>query len=232
MRSKKLTCIDATRMKSFQSGLRSSVFTSLLAGVFSILAIGCASAPTLTPVTNTAQRMDFKGVSVEPPQGDNWYTSPTRRGPPGALVAFYKKMGDWDPEHTAIAALRLVDMQDQRFETADELGRFMDRGFRDDHKRSTRFSLVDSTYTVDASLDAMCVRLHQAQEDRGVPGRAGQRFLIDAHAIRCIHPDSSRHLVDISFSERRRAGLASWWGRGLEKEVEPYLNSLQFLPLE
>ncbi|MDH3280844.1 MAG: hypothetical protein OEQ18_06920 [Gammaproteobacteria bacterium] len=210
----------------------SGAFTAWIAGVFSVLAIGCASAPGLTPITSTAQRMDFRGVSVQPPQGDNWYTAAAQRGPPGTLVAFYKKMGDWTPEHSAIAGLRLLDLDDQRFETAEELGRFMDQVFREDHKRSTRFNLIDSTYAVDASFGAICVRLHQAQEDREVPGRAGQRFLIDAHAIRCIHPRSPRYLVDISFSERRRDNRASWWSRGLQEEVEPYLNSLQFLPLE
>lgn len=208
-----------------------SLYAALLSAAVSLAVLGCAATPALIAVTNTAQRLDFTGASVQPPQGDNWYTASRLRGPPGALAAFYKKRGEWDPEHSAIATLRLVALGDQRFETADELGQFMDRTFRADHARSTRFQLIASTFAVDASFDAVCVRLHQLQEDRGVPGRIGQRFIVDAHAIRCVHPESSGHLVEIAFSERRRAGLASWWESGLAAEVEPYFRSLEFRAL-
>jgi hypothetical protein len=74
----------------------------------------------------------------------------------------------------------------------------------------------------------MCVRIHQAQEDREVPVWRGSVFVIDAHAIRCVHPHSPKYVIDISYSERR---LKDDPPVSLQIEVEPFLKSLEFTPL-
>src|SRR5215510_2714782 len=56
-----------------------------------VLSSGCAAPrPPGTPITAPVERMSFRGFSILPPQGDNWYI--TFREPGG--VAFAKSLLD------------------------------------------------------------------------------------------------------------------------------------------
>ena len=189
----------------------------------------CVVGMRLTPVTDPTQRLHFRGFSVQAPRGEDWYRLETLDQKGIGAVLFHKKLPDFFSRgHTFAASVNVWDMGELRFADPKELGARFDRDFRAAHKGSSRYTFLDSTYTDDETLSAICVRIHQAQEDRQVPGWQRSVFVIDAHAIRCVHPYSPKYVIDISYSERR---LKDDLPIFLQSEVEPFLKSLDFTPL-
>jgi hypothetical protein len=197
---------------------------------FGIAISACVATARLTPVTDSAQRLHFHGFSIQPPKGNDWYRLEVPAQNVGVgVVLFHKKLPDFLIRgHTFAAAVSVWDIGERRFSNAAELGARFDQEFRAAHKSSSRYRFLESTYADDTTLGGICVRIHQAQEDLEVPGWRGSVFVIDAHAIRCVHPHAPKYVIDISYSERR---LKDDPGVSFETEVEPFLKSVVFTPL-
>lgn len=202
-----------------------------LAGFVVSALMGCASAPSLIPVTDSSQRLEFKGFSVQPPAGRNWFLA-ARSGADVPVAALAKRLEDAESQrarrHSIVAMARLIDAGDRRFANAAELRTYVEHTIKEDSTRDPRFRLRELTTATDSSLAALCMKYDMIKEDRGVPGQVGVVFIMDAHSIQCVHPQSPRHIVEIGYSERRREGDASM---NVEPEVRPFLRSLQFMPL-
>ena len=201
-----------------------SVFATFRAWVvcgMTVLFIGCAAPPTVTPISDSSQRYQFLGYSVLPPKGYGWYLL-TPSGPelPGGVFAKQTSV----PTHTIRAIVSLLDMEGKRFSSPEEFGQFAEQEFRDNTSPS-RFKILELKHVQDKRLGEYCVRVDALAEDHGVPGFAGSVFYMETHDLFCIHPDDPDRGVQMSYSQR--AASKSDFIK-LKPEVEPFMQSLQF----
>ena len=119
----------------------------------SILAVSCA-VPGLTPVTNPAQRLEFHGFSILPPQGNNWHF--IKKDSHG--VNFGKKLVERPTRpaergHTFIAVARADYVKKTEIKTPWNLRQFVELnliwGWTD------RFKLVESKVVSISSLGSV-----------------------------------------------------------------------------
>jgi hypothetical protein len=97
-----------------------------------------------------------------------------------------------------------------------------------------RYQLIESQSAVDRSLDASCVRFDAKVEARGLqwqlPGTVVVLNFINN--LICAHPQppsSKNPLIWMSFVEAYREGEQSA-ADTVRREVDPFLQSLQFMP--
>jgi len=226
------------------------------AASFTPIPITCGQLGS-SAITNLNQRMEVSvsGFSVLPPQGENWCVkSLASRGlsflkAPPSMAVFGQPSS---PEELFPAALRAVrfsalavDLPDFGFttESPEQLKLAVDEMIRMHifsqftagiSSAERRYQLIESQSAVDRSLDASCVRFDATVEARGLqwqlPGTVVVLNFINN--LICVHPQppsSKSPLIWISFVEAYREGEESA-ADTVRQEVDPYLQSLQFLP--
>lgn len=239
---------------------------SLFIWLLGILTTGCAavlSTPVMfdcrqlgmTPVTDTAQRLEFPspGFSVLPPQGEHWCIQQSQ--PSG--IAFVKsplfgKLLDRRPQetevaHTFVAMAREVSVEEAAVESPADLQAFVERWLRGgagvrlggptmvlDTTPLARFKLARSKVLLDNSLQASCVRWDAVIEERDNPMVSGSVLIqTTRNNFLCWHPHSrERVFILIGYSERHVQGEQAQppLVEMLKREVEPFLQSLRFVP--
>jgi YVTN family beta-propeller protein len=190
----------------------------------SILA-SCKTGPDLTPVPRPAQRMQFDGFSILPPQGD-WYIAPTLPKDEAwrSVAGFVKPASDGAPG-SAIWASTAVANIDTPFPTREQLLQQLVRN-REAELRTGRFRLLEFRSAPGPSPG--CQRYDAVVEDRAVPEFPGAVFVLTLRHAICLHPNAPTLAVNMAYSERRRQGKPAV---PLEGEGEPFLTSLQFAPM-
>jgi hypothetical protein len=225
---------------------------------FTPLPLNCSMFDTsLVLVTNLDKRMEVSvsGFSIMPPQGENWCVkSLASRGlsflkAPPSMAVFGQPSS---PEELFPAALRAVrfsglavDLPDFGFKTEspEQLKVAVDQMIRMHifsqftagiSTEERHYQLIESHSGVDRSLDASCVRFDAKVEARGFYKALGDNVVIlkFINNLICVHPQppsSKSPLIWISFVEVYREGEESA-ADTVRQEVDPYLQSLQFLP--
>ncbi len=199
----------------------------LLVCLSGILAVSCA-VPRYTPVTDPAERLEFRGISILPPQGDDWVfikgphkvtfgkTIVKRRGRPAEMA------------HTFIAVARTDHVKKSEIETAWKLRQFVELNLI--WAWTDRFKLVESKVVPISSLGSDGAQYDVVNEERDNPRFPGFVLLMTTHGIQCRHPYSPGLLVNVAYGERHLQGdqPRPLLIEALKHEVEPFLKSLEF----
>lgn len=197
----------------------------LLVCLSGILAVSCA-VPRYTPVTDPAQRLEFRGISILPPQGDDWYFI---KGPHEVTYGkkIVKRRGrPAEMAHTFIAVARTDYVNKFEIETPRKLRQFVERTLIS----ADRFKLVEFKAISDTSLGSDCVQYDAIAEEHDNPRFQGFVLLITTHGLQCRHPYFPGLLIHVYYSERHIQGEQPQplLFEALKHEVEPFLKSLVF----
>ena len=225
------------------------------AAVFTPIPFNCSVFDS-SLVTNVDNRIEVSalGFSVLPPQGENWCVkSMSAKGlsflkVPGSVAVFGQPRSPDDLLPAALQAARFtgvaVGLPDFGFKTdsPEQLKIAVDQmisihvfsqfvGGLSSAER--HYKLLESHSILDTSLDANCVRFDAKVEARGyhkaLPGIVVLNFI---NNLICTHPQppsSKSPLIWISFVETYREGEQST-ADTVRREVEPFLQSLRFMP--
>ena len=197
----------------------------LLVCLSGILAVSCA-VPRYTPVTGPAQRLEISGISILPPQGDDWAFI---KGPHKVIFGkkIVKRRGrPAEMAHTFVAVARTDHVKKSEIETAWKLRQFVKRSFIS----ADRFKLVESKVVSISSLGSDCAQYDVVNEERDNPRFPGFVLLMTTHGIQCRHPYSPGLLVNVAYGERHLQGdqPRPLLIEALKHEVEAFLKSLKF----
>ena len=210
---------------------------TILAGIASLF--GCvAPLPLgygLSPIPvegRLKERIQFAGVSFLAPLGDGWIALPLAcREPP--IAQHYASFGKAKPAgsastspeaHTLAAQVMALDIGERKFRDTTEFKRYWDTQAQVGVQTSPRHRLMASTATVDGTLGPMCVKYKLEIEDSGAPAFPGSVLFLDVTGYRCLHPLSTRYVIDIAYSQRYPKGELPV---AMENEADPFLKSLR-----
>ena len=163
--------------------------------LFAAATLGCATAGPM-PIADPSRRVEAPGVSLLPPQGDDWVLLPASRGegiPPDAtLIRFAKRLpqdrvrSGW-LTYTGVFA---VDLGENRIRDTDTFLHHFKEEFRGGEgvMLTHRQRLVSFEANRDDSLKATCVRYARVTEFRD-PAEFGDAILLVAtRGMFCWHP--------------------------------------------
>lgn len=164
-----------------------------------ILTINCfAENLDLIPVTNPSERISSMGLSVLPPQGDNWYI--IQNNPLGGLN-FAKTMED--STHTFTCHILVVPL-DKEFKNPAELLAWVKQSHQSDAD-PRRFKNQEYNYDLNERFSLHCVKYQMKATDIQRKTAGGTYLILKAHGYMFIHPKSSKYVVNIYYSERGTA---------------------------
>jgi len=205
-----------------------------------LIAAGCADTdPALTPIRDPTQRLDVPGLSILPPQGDNWFRAsfppPPEELETVSLIWFVKKLQDAPPARPedariVFAAVTARDLKGQRFDTPAQFLQFIKGEEKLTGEMVTRRSrLLGHEVVVDESLGATCVRYLRVTEFTGESMQWRFRdalFITASRGFFCLHPDRTRSMtIDVRYDQTYLKGQEPL---PLDAEVEPFLKSPMF----
>jgi hypothetical protein len=210
--------------------------TGLLFLLLGVIASGCAIGPTLTPITDPTQRLQFQGFSILPPKGENWFIAelPYPTDPNWAVpVTFGKKLrekaqrpGEYHPIYVHVQTGSLGDV---RFESRSELLQQLARQIEMELTTPTpRRRAPQVRVFLDKWLGFDCIRFESRAEDPMVPELPGFVFTFTRQGFIFLHPDAATFIVWLEYGQKYLKGQQPF---ALEAEVEPFLKSLEFAPL-
>ena len=226
------------------------------AAVFTAIPLNCSMLDS-APITNLDKRIEVSapGFSVLPPQGDNWCAKSLRGE--GFLFLKAPVSGSIFGQAPSPDQLFQFSLTVMRF-TGLAVG-LPDFGFKTESPEQLKvavdqmismhifsqfvgglssaerhYELLESHSAIDRSLGVSCVRFNAKVEERGLykapPGIVV--VLNFMNNLICAHPkpvSSTNRLIWISFVETHREGEQPT-ADAVKQEVEPFLQSLQFVP--
>ncbi len=198
--------------------------------LFEVLVLGCTDQAPSGQTINPAERLEFDGFSVLPPQGKNWKLGKS----PGYGVVFTKRLFEKprSPEiHSLHVAVARHDFNRRELKTPQDLLSFVKRAFR----AEPRFRVVNSNVVLDDAMsnvmDTDCVRYDMMQEERDNPVAPGAVLIVTAHGFECRHPSSPKVVIGAWCSERYPQGEQSLLDETLQQECESFLQNVLLKPL-
>ena len=223
---------------------RTAVKSSGLLFALGLIAAACTTiAPALTPVHDPTQRLDLPGLSILPPQGDNWFRAslppPPEELEAVSLITFVKKLPDAPPARPedarlVLAAVGASDLKGQRFDTPAQFLQFIKADFENfgtltGEMVTRRQRLLGLEVAVDESLGATCVRYRRVTEFTGESMRwrfPDALFTFATRGFVCLHPDRTRPMmIDVRYDQTYLKGQEPL---PIDAEVEPFLKSPVF----
>jgi hypothetical protein len=196
---------------------------------FGMLVLGCAAQAPQGPIIKPAERLEFDGFSVLPPQGRNWYLGKS----PAYGVVFNKRLFDkpWSPEmHSFYVAVVRHDLSGKELNTPQDLLSFVEGTFR----VAPRFHIASSNVVLDDAMskvmDTDCVRYDVAQEEHDNPMMPEAVLIMTVHGFECRHPSSPKIAIGAWCSERYPQGEQSLMNKTLERECESFLRNVLLKP--
>lgn len=216
--------------RDFELSSIKSYLSSLI--IFIVLGVsGCAGNPFIVPVNNPEQRISYYHFSFLPPKGNNWKTTEK----PHKSILFESPMITINfvkhplPTTVSKGETAAATAQVHAFHRDDNINKEMLLKYSK-HSLETppddpRYKMIDAQYSVDDSYDTPCLRHKAIAEDKMVPGHSGSIFIFHVWGLTCVHPKYKNEIYILSASQRYLKGESPI---NLEKEYEPFLNSLQF----
>ncbi len=175
-----------------------------------------AAEPTLVPLKNSSERISNLGLSILPPQGEDWYI--ITNNPNGGLN--FSKMLE-SPSHTFMCSLTVVPI-DENFENADkflETVKQMQENFVD----VGRFKGIKSNYNLNERFGSLSVEYQISVIDVRQKKKHGIPSSLKMHGYSFIHPKQPNYIVDIVYSER---GNAENFTPSLQKAGKEFIDGL------
>ena len=220
------------RRQLFDSVVRTLQFVLFLS-VCAIVAGCSATAPDLTPISDPTQRFEFEGFSILPPRAKGWnrLIGMEQRGPKTvpnvpvrALYAvrayFIKSLSEETTSpsdlHRLTAVVRTLNVDDLKVEDSVGFLKEMADGFSGE-------TFLDKCFEQD------CMRYQSTSEVQN-PKFPNSVFVISKHGLVATHPTFSKLFINLEFRQYYRQGVQPLSAGALEKEVEPFQNSLVFTP--
>jgi|SRR5471030_139203 virginiamycin B lyase len=211
--------------------MRALVCASMVAGL-----VACAGTteqihlwPPKTPAVVPGQRIEFKGLSVLPPQHPGWVVMPPLPQPPrpvNTLVSFSNTFGKPGVQQV-VAGVLLIDIGRQTFDSPQAFEEFnrVEMNATLPVIMTARRKLLSLDIGPASLPGLMCVRYDAKAEETGGPSSPGGRFLFSVHGYRCLDPKWPRYAVDLNLFQRYPDSAKPL---DLSAQVEPFLQSLAF----
>jgi hypothetical protein len=193
-----------------------------------ITVVGCASQ--LRPVTDSTPRLQFFGLSVLPPQGNNWYFNfEDQYGVSfGKIDRDIYKPGT-KPTHTLTVAANSGQLKpENKIDTPERLYAFSETFLHG--KGPARFDSLEIALTPYRTQETDCVQYDQVVEERDNPKFAGAILTITAHGFICRNKYSPDWLIWAFYSERYIPGEKIGSSKSFERESQIFLKNIVFTP--
>lgn len=190
-----------------------------------VLWTGCATPRVPgTAVHAGDPRIAFRGFSIMPPSGQNWYL--TQRDPTSVLFAKMLMDDNNRPIVNDTFGLLATTIYSKGGPVANL------QAFAEEHQRgSDRITTLGTRVSPETRLGAECVRTETIAEERDNAGAPGALLTLTIDGVYCRHPLSPRSLVHLSYSERRLKSAPSRVNTALQDEAEAVLRSVLFVTL-
>lgn len=208
--------------------LKQCIWTS----IFVILVSGCATQPHVGAlIINPTERLEFDGISVLPPQEENWFlgSSPFLKD----MVVFKKKLSDFSrfqELHSYLAVVSRTDLDGELTNPQDLLS-YVNSKLK---ITQARFQMITSNTVLDEArsnaMDSICVQYDIAGKEFDNPSFPDTIFILALHGFECRHPFSSKVVIEAYCTERYPDGEQPV-GEALKNECATFLNNIQFKPL-
>jgi hypothetical protein len=204
----------------------------VISGFIAVLAlIGCA-ASEFVPVKDPTVRIEAYGCSILPPPGPGWYRCPDLHLRGSDAVVFAKQSGS--TTHTIGAMVgrhtgfNPASVGFAEYATNPEVfAAYVKATTQYMNPPGSRMLFLEHSVVPDAQF-GYCAEEHAKLEDRGSPV-APQVLIQEDWSYSCLHPNSSRVMIQISLSER---GIPGESDPSLTNVREQFFKSLQFRPLQ
>lgn len=168
------------------------------------------------PVTSPEVAYEMDGYSVLPPPGTGWFELKRDR----RNVYFGKKLAS--RTHSFITTALSAPIT-ERFSTPEEFRDYVGKLLpQSGDKRNT---VIANRLEIDEARGSYCIRYYIKTEDRRAVYATGQALLTETFGVSCLHPGNRALTIDVSYTERGRAGETS---HELRAEGESFVRSLKF----
>jgi hypothetical protein len=192
---------------------------------------GCAT-PEFVPIKDPTVRIESYGFSILPPQGSGWYRREDIHLEGSDIVAIGKQSGSKTHTISVVIARHtgfnpaLVGFAE--YATNPEVFvAYVKSNALQKNPPGGRMRFLDLSAVPDTEF-GYCVKVHAKFEDLGSPV-APQILIQEDWDYSCLHPDSSRVIIEIGFSER---GLPGENDPSLTYIREQFFKSFHFRPLQ
>ncbi len=218
---------------------------------FCLAVMGCISVPgfalvgqDLQPISDRSRRIEIQGMSVLPPQGEDWFlfpVSPQEGIPENTLIRFVKRLPDappWRSEDArqVFAAVSVLNSGKVKSPTPVEfLEDFKGEFFKDGKIRTgemitSRQRLTGFDAALDDSLGAICVRYSRLTEVTGQFRELPDLVAISStRGLICSHPHWPQFLIDVTYQQVYAKGQAPL---SLDAESDIFLKSILFTSVQ
>jgi len=194
---------------------------------------GCANeaGQPQAAIADPTQRFEFYGFSIFPPRSGSWTvdTSIAQRGVPVVFTRQGDSATAGAGEAHTIVAMATAKYIDLPYHNQKELLRQLRKYMQDEWSGEARYEMASFQALPDKSLGSDCLKYAVTVRDRGVPGFTGSIFTFSGRGFRCVHPYHPGLVIDIGYSQRYRQGD---WITAVDAEVQPFLESLAFTPVQ
>lgn len=206
--------------------------------VLSAVAVVTCNGQDLQPILDRTRRVEIPGVSVLPPQGDNWFlfpVDPQEPGPATAGIRFNQRFAQPVKPEDARMVYAGVVVQDSGYATSPSPAKFLEdfkREFVKDGKvrvgemLTPRQRLLEFNGALDDSLGATCVRYTRRTEITGRFRAFPDLITISStRGMFCSHPQWPQYDINVM--------LTQIYARGQEPlprdgESEAFLKGIVF----
>jgi hypothetical protein len=227
MQKRKRRCCMSARRRFSNCVFRTLQVVALFLSVSAIFT-GCnATGADPKPISEPTQRLEFKGFSILPPRATGWIRpdrmeqqKPEMLPNTNVFVNAYfikwlsKPATSPSDLHRITAVVRTIKVDVLKVE--DSVG-FL-KGMADGFSGET---FLDKCFGQD------CFRYQSTSEHQN-PKFPNSVFLISKHGFVVSHPTSSTLFIMMEYRQYYAKGVRPLSAEALEREVEPFQNSLEF----
>ena len=190
----------------------------------------------LRPILDRSERIGIPGVSVLPPQGEDWFLFP-ESGPDDSLIRFVQRVGLVPPVRAedarqVLAGVAVQDSGNAAPRTpAQFLADFNGEYFKDGKMRvremlTSRQRLVRLEAGLDDAMGATCVRYNRLTEIVGqFPQFPDLVALTSTRGLLCSHPSWPQYEIDVTYQQIYAKGQPAL---PRDAESDAFLGSVRF----
>lgn len=183
---------------------------------------GCSQKSNYYPVNDKHPRKSSLGFSVSPPTGKSWFEK--LQGP---SLIYYKKTERDD--YLLYAKASEVKLPNAPKNTEDFIAWV--KSEKEVFLPPERYKNITFSFQAEPDISEYCLRYSRTYEDHGKVvenAKDDQFFAIENSGLYCLHPDSEKIGVDVSFVERLPQGFSH---KQFRDEVNSFMQSLIFQSL-
>lgn len=202
------------------------------ASILGMLISGCATQLLVgQAISNPAERMEFDGISVLPPQGEDWVI-----GMSPIHEVIFKKLFSGSPGSAKVNSYLLGVMRHNVYER--ELKSPQDLIYYANLKmKGTEARFQDNTFNVVIDetrsnfMGTDCINFNFTTKESNNLNFPGEALVLTGHGFYCRHPSSSKVIIEAFCTERYPEDGGSLLSETIKGECTAFLHDVQFKPL-